>query len=1857
MTDIYTLGIKADTTDIDRGKKSLDDFSGAADKASKRTEEIRAGVDRAGKAAFAFGIVAAAAMGAVAVKAGNAAREIEKLSLLSGQNAEEFQRATFAARAYGIEQEKLSDIFKDTQDKVGDFLATGGGELINFFEKVAPLAGVTKESFRGLSGQEGLQLYVDSLEKANVGQEEMVFFMEAIGNDSTALLPLLKNNGEEFKRLGDRASALGIVLDEIDLENLTEMNRALNELGAVSTAAGNVIGATLAPFITDLTNSFIDSAGSADHYRESILNIAQSGIAVAGVFADAGRVFEILGKSIGAFAFQTGEELSTISQRFNLLYASYQVFARKFDVVTATWINSLLKMGAEGSEDFVNYFIDGLNDLVKAVTGNGILGKVLDELGVSIGKISNIEIEAPAINTSELAQSLDFWETRQGELEESLVGSNAAIAAAWADVMTLILEPIPSEGMDDWFNKLREGIELTRELALETKGSGKEQEKSVKGLAKTWDQSLSETGSAVNALSTIFAGNEKAQKALHKVSQAIAIAEAFQSVQKIAMGTTEAGVHVANETTKQGANALTAITAAFAAPFPVNFIAGAAMVGIMASLVGGISGGGGGASFDPTDDRQEGQVTGSVLGSSDKSGSINKSQERFEDIAIDQLSELRGIRGSLNNIGSGIAQLGKGLVTSNVGDFGGFTGKISGSLGFSSTRTDLLDSGVNFIKQTFEDIIDRGFVDVQQYFDTKTKKTSWFGLSSSTSFDTAFQAISGGVNEQIAAIFKDIGSTVLQAATTLGFKTTSVTTSTITQSFEDFDREGLRGGSLRFFETIFTTTEESLEDALQMFSVDIGKISLEGLSGEEIQAELEAVFSQQADLIAEYLVPSIAEFQNVGEGLFDTLLRVTQEQAVFNDALSNMGVSLADIGNVLQIEIAQGIISLVGGAERFSDLTQSFFSDFYSEAEKFDVLTGSITDVFGDLGVALSDNREAFRELVEGQDLTTEAGRQLFATLLEIAPAMDSYFDTLEERAAEELALAERTASDKARLDEKAASDALRLAERTASDLIKEQEKAAQEAVRVATEQSNLTVRLLSLQGKAEEALALSREMQLASTTESLRPLLELIFAEEDLIAARVESGEVLEELIDIEQINRDRTLLTIRLLELQGKAEEALTLVRERELQNTTESLRPLLDLIFAEEDLIASRNLAEQASIEAAQAENLRVKAAEESANELLRIQDKALQQAVKLESDRTALNITLLGLQGEAEQALTLVRERELENTTESLKPLLELIFAEQDLIQARKTAEDAAVDAASAEASRVQIAEESAREILRIQEEAAQSAIKLEADRMGLSIRLLGLQGESEEALALTRERELAATDGSLKSLLELIFAEEDLIKARNESEAAAITAAQAESDRIQLAEKTASELLRIQEDAAQAAIKLEADRTTLNIKLLDLQGESEQALSLIRERELANTNDALKPLLELIFAEEDLIKSRELSEIAANELEAANLTAAKAAQDLADATIKQAEAAEVARQDLANAAFTMLNKSIDLEKQRLQAVLDVSKEAYNAELSRLTGLRNSLNEEKSARETNLANSTAALTASFDAEVNAINATKDARINSLNTERSAVASNMQMLLGLADKFSQKITDTSTLDQALAAAKRGDFSVAEQLQVKEIDSGGFGSASELNVAQALQANKLQTLSGLASTAAGQAGNKLSGIDRQIASAERSAVMQIGLLETQRDSLLNIDAEVLPLSESTQQYQDSQLALTKLAYDDEIAKLDMLVESNQEVYDLHENSYNEQIQSLTEIAEASQEQLDALLNIDSSVLSVSDAIAALAQAPALNNSTDETSAELVRLAQENKDAQAAIAKSSAATAAILQRLELGGLDTRTIT
>lgn len=250
-------------------------------------------------------ILGALSVGAVAgfvKESALAVGQMSRLATLSGASAEQFQGWAYAAKAVGIEQDKLGDIFKDVQDKVGDFLQTGGGPLADFFENIAPAAGVTAEQFRNLSGPDALQLYVKTLEDANISQSEMTFYMEAIANDASLLTPLLLDNAAGYRALREEAEQLGLILSGDTVAQAKEFERSMLTLGAVSEGAGKQIAAELLPALNDMTGLMVDVAKEGEYTSKvaQVLGFGMKVLASAVIFAGDG--FGALGRFIGGAA-------------------------------------------------------------------------------------------------------------------------------------------------------------------------------------------------------------------------------------------------------------------------------------------------------------------------------------------------------------------------------------------------------------------------------------------------------------------------------------------------------------------------------------------------------------------------------------------------------------------------------------------------------------------------------------------------------------------------------------------------------------------------------------------------------------------------------------------------------------------------------------------------------------------------------------------------------------------------------------------------------------------------------------------------------------------------------------------------------------------------------------------------------------------------------------------------------------------------------------------------------------------------------------------------------------------------------------------------------------------------------------------------------------------------------------------------------------------------------------------------------------------------------------------------------------------------------------------------------------------
>ena len=275
MSDVASLKIRVDGREASTAARDLDKLTKSATGAEASAQGLAKQSEMLGRTLknSLAGIAAGLSVGALANYArelGRTGQEIDRLSKLSNTTVERFQAQAYAVERAGISSEKYADILKDVQDKVGDFLQTGGGPLKDFFEQIAPRVGVTAEQFRRLSGPDALQLYVRSLEKANISQSELTFYMEALANDSSLLLPLLRNNSAELSRLSSEAERLGLVMDRDAIEQTKRFNEELRRLELGAAVFGRNVALPVIEGINGIIDQFKQARKFSDSFFESL---------------------------------------------------------------------------------------------------------------------------------------------------------------------------------------------------------------------------------------------------------------------------------------------------------------------------------------------------------------------------------------------------------------------------------------------------------------------------------------------------------------------------------------------------------------------------------------------------------------------------------------------------------------------------------------------------------------------------------------------------------------------------------------------------------------------------------------------------------------------------------------------------------------------------------------------------------------------------------------------------------------------------------------------------------------------------------------------------------------------------------------------------------------------------------------------------------------------------------------------------------------------------------------------------------------------------------------------------------------------------------------------------------------------------------------------------------------------------------------------------------------------------------------------------------------------------------------------------------------------------------------------------
>lgn len=451
------------------------------------------------------------------------------------------------------------------------------------------------------------------------------------------------------------------------------------------------------------------------------------------------------------------------------------------------------------------------------------------------------------------------------------------------------------------------------------------------------------------------------------------------SVRAMAQDAIETGAKIATSVARTAAKATEAVVTAISTlPFPLNLAAGAATAAALASLGLSVVGSFGGSGKNTLAKANDG--SGTVLGDTKgQSESIKRAIDQLREVdtltngfAREMAASLRSIDNQIGGVAATIARAGdinasagvsegfksdstgkllQGIVTggglfSKVPIIGGIisgVGSLLGSLFGSSTS--VIGSGLYGKSQTLGSILSGGF-DAQTYSDIEKKK-KFLGITTGKSYSTQYSSADPALEQQFTLLLRTFAGAIGAAAGPLGEATSAV------------------------------------EARLAGFVVDIGKIDLKGLTGEQIAEKLTAVFGAAADKMATAAFPGLERFQQVGEGAFETLIRVASTVEAVTVSLDQLGLASRALG----IDAKMGIASQFESVSAMTTAADAYFRAYYTPAEQNAARMSQLNGVFVRMGMTMPATIGTFRALVEAQDLTTAAGQSTYATLLQIAPA------------------------------------------------------------------------------------------------------------------------------------------------------------------------------------------------------------------------------------------------------------------------------------------------------------------------------------------------------------------------------------------------------------------------------------------------------------------------------------------------------------------------------------------------------------------------------------------------------------------------------------------------------------------------------------------------------------------------------------------------------------------------------------------------------------------------------------------------------------------------------------------------------
>lgn len=266
--------------------------------ASEQFKQWGTQLESAGRAMQGISMAAgalAASIGAIAVKSGKWADDLNTMSKVYSIGTGDLQKYAAAAELVDVDVETIAKSHTKLEKSMAS-AAEGTGENAEAFQKLG--VSVTDANGNLRDGDQVWQETIQALGNVENETERDALAMQLLGKSAMELNPLIEDGGEAYKNLAETMEEYGLdFIDQETLDKANEFNDELDTIKAIGLVTFQSLGATLAGYLAPALQKVVKFVGRVANWLSKLSpqTLTIIGI-IAGLVAAIGPLLIVFGK-------------------------------------------------------------------------------------------------------------------------------------------------------------------------------------------------------------------------------------------------------------------------------------------------------------------------------------------------------------------------------------------------------------------------------------------------------------------------------------------------------------------------------------------------------------------------------------------------------------------------------------------------------------------------------------------------------------------------------------------------------------------------------------------------------------------------------------------------------------------------------------------------------------------------------------------------------------------------------------------------------------------------------------------------------------------------------------------------------------------------------------------------------------------------------------------------------------------------------------------------------------------------------------------------------------------------------------------------------------------------------------------------------------------------------------------------------------------------------------------------------------------------------------------------------------------------------------------------------------------------